>query len=383
MGNQYIDTVNQLMQAQQQPQAPVDPTDAAEIRHRQMMGMLGIMSGDPSLGSFGKTALDQDERQSIDAQRADQQQYQRGQNTIESNLAMGRLAQGDQEAQENRQLRRDALAQGLSEFQQKQQDRKDQASDGMLDPDTLNLAAHDTMLDPNHRLSYASGNSVTAQAVRKQIAARQTDILRDAGMTYADLPSIRANATAQVGSTKELVKQQNAIASFAEPEVANFQRLNELTKLVDTTGVPFLEQYLRKGKAMLGSDDAAEFASVVNSSQTGAAKLLNNPNLTGVLSDSARHEMQAVVDGSASPSQMVRVLNRVTMEINNRKLGIANQIRASGQSLHDLSNANASAVPGNPSYGTDQHAGNTGMQVNPQPSSNPRRVKVDMNGNPL
>jgi len=168
--------------------------------------------------------------------------------------------------------------------------------------------------------------------------------MSDAGLTGADLPSLRANAKAQAGSTQDLVKQQNAIAAYADPELQNFQRLNELSKKVDTTGIPLLERFLRPGKAAMGDPDAAEFQSLLTSTRTGAARLVNNPALNGVISDSARDEFKSVIDGGGSPDQMLRVLNRITLEINNRRSGIQNQIGGAGVQMHNL--ANASNVPG-------------------------------------
>jgi hypothetical protein len=281
-----VNDILQMMQQQGNPPAPQpdDPT----LRSQRMLSMLGVLSGDPALSNFGRTSLSEMDKQAEMKQRLDQESYQRQQNSTQNNIGLARLTQGDSEQQQNRQLRRDALAQSLREFNERQQAAKDQENAALLDPQSLEVASHDTLVDPTHIRTYAAGNSKAAQAVRKQIIDRQAQIMQDAGLTGADLPSLRANAKAQAGSTQELVKQQNAIAAYADPEVQNFQRLNELSKKVDTTGIPFLEQFIRQGKVMSGDPDAAEFNSLITSTRTGAARLLNNPALNGVLSDSAR-----------------------------------------------------------------------------------------------
>jgi hypothetical protein len=210
-----------------------------------------------------------------------------------------------------------------------------------LSPEDLDLAATTVMTDPVQMRQFASFGKA-GQARRDQINSQIAKKLKDAGMTAADLGNMRANFKAQSGSINKLVPQLNAIEAYEQTAKFNGQRLLDLVDKIDNTGIPVIEGYARRAQKAVGDPDQAEFQSVLAQYQTEAARIINNPNLTGILSDSARHEMQEIVGGNMNAAQIKRVVNRLNTEFEFRKNAIRDQVGAAGQSMTNIGNAQSS-----------------------------------------
>jgi hypothetical protein len=216
-----------------------------------------------------------------------------------------------------------------------------------LAPDELDLAATTVMTDPNQMRQFASFGKA-GQARRDQINKAVSDKLKTAGMTPADLGSMRANFKAQSGSINKLVPQLNAIEAYEQTAKFNGQRLLNMVDKIDNTGIPVVEGYARRAQKAVGDPDQAEFQSVLAQYQTEAARIINNPNLTGVLSDSARHEMQEIIGGNMSAAQIKRVVNRLNTEFEFRKNAIKQQVGVAGQSMTNIGNTQSPQPLGPP-----------------------------------
>lgn len=206
------------------------------------------------------------------------------------------------------------------------------AAQADMAPDELDYAAGTVMLDPARMKDFASFGAA-GQAKRDAINKAVTSKLKDSGMSASDLARMRSNFTAQRGSIQKLQAQANAVDSFEGLARANGQRLLDLIDKVDDTGIPFIEGITRHAKKGLGDVDAAEAQSVLTTFQTEAARILNNPGLTGVLSDSARNDIKKVVGGDLSSAQTKRVVNRLFLEFDLRKSFIDKEIGKAGQSM--------------------------------------------------
>lgn len=214
-----------------------------------------------------------------------------------------------------------------------------------LTPEDIDVAAGVVMLDPTRMHDYATFGK-TGQAIRTAINKAITKKLTDANMTTGGLAKLRQNFVAQKGSIKKMTEQANNIETFEGLAKYNGQRVLDLIDKIDDTGVPFIEGITRKLKKGAGSVDAAEAQSVLTAFQTEAARILNNPNLTGVLSDSARHEVQDMIGGNLSAAQTKRVINRIFAEMDVRKQLINQQIgSASGSMAGEAPIAGATETP--------------------------------------
>lgn len=213
-----------------------------------------------------------------------------------------------------------------------------QSVGGDLAPEDLDLAATTVMADPVQMRQFASYGKA-GQERRDAINSAISKKLKDAGMTPADLGSMRANFKAQAGSINKLVPQLNAIEAYEQTAKFNGQRLLDLVDKIDNTSIPVIEGYARRAQRAAGDPDQAEFQSVLAQYQTEAARIINNPNLTGILSDSARHEMQEIIGGNMNAAQIKRVVNRLNTEFEFRKNAIKQQVGVAGQSMTNIGNA--------------------------------------------
>lgn len=201
-----------------------------------------------------------------------------------------------------------------------------------MDEETLDLAARDVMQDPGNMRQYASFGA-SGQNDRTKINNRISKILKDAGMTQAEMTQLRARAKGEIASTVQLTKQLNAVESYEKLAKFNGQRILELIDGVDETGIPAIEGAIRKAKKAGGNVDQAEFNSILNSFQTEVARIITQPNLTGVLSDTARKELQEIVAGNLSAPQMRRVINRINLEMDTRASAVRQQLQYAGQNM--------------------------------------------------
>ena len=195
----------------------------------------------------------------------------------------------------------------------------------LLDDKELALAVPSVMADPNRINDYTAGKAASRE-IKKQVNDALFDQLKAAGMKPEDLPALRARAKAESGSIGKMTAQVNNIEGFEQLAKFNGKRLLELIDKLDDTSIPVIEGPSRYLKMKLGADDAKEFSQVLNHFQTEAARILNTPAMTGVLTEGARQDMQHIIDGSISASQARRIVNRAVAEMDLRKSAFDQQI---------------------------------------------------------
>jgi hypothetical protein len=170
--------------------------------------------------------------------------------------------------------------------------------------------------------------------------------------------------TADQGSLNAMTKSLDAVTAFENTAIRNGDRLVELGDKVDSTGVPAIERWIRGGRQATGDPDVAKFNAQMQVYRTEAAKILTNPNLTGQLTDSARHEVEGFLSGASSAEQIRGVVDLLKNDFENRKKTLQNQIKEA-QGRH------SSAQPTAPTN-EDQEA-IAWAKSNP---SDPRAVKI-------
>ena len=206
-------------------------------------------------------------------------------------------------------------------------------SDDTYSPDTVRTAAIVVMSDPNRMRDYASYGK-SGQSLRHQINEEISKVKKETGMTDSDFIMARARARASLKSVDKMVPQLDSISAFENLAKANGQRALELFSSVDDTGIPIVEAVSRATKRQLGNVDAAELQSVLTAFQTEAARILSNPTMAGVVTDTARHEVQEMASGRMSVAQAKRVINRLFTEMDLRKQFLSDQIgSASGRTV--------------------------------------------------
>lgn len=217
----------------------------------------------------------------------------------------------------------------------------------LLSESVLSLAVPTVMADPNRMKDYY-GSASSSKKIKDQINSAIADRLHAAGLSPDDLPRLRANTKAEATSIGKLIPQLNAVNAYEGLAKFNGNRLTELIDQLDDTGVPLIEAPKRYAEKKVGSADAAEFASVLNSYQTEVARILNNPNMTGVVHRGAIEDMQHVISGDVSADQAKRIINRITLEMDFRERSLKQAIGDAGSAMTPPGAPSSEAAPNRP-----------------------------------
>jgi hypothetical protein len=158
----------------------------------------------------------------------------------------------------------------------------------------------------------------------------RTRIINRAAELYPnlDVASNRADYDANKASLTALQKSRDSIVAFENTAKKNLDIfLSQARRIVDT-GSPWINQPLRSvNRAGLGSADQLAFDAARRVAVNEIAKVTSNPNLTGQLSDSARHEVESFIPENATLEQIFRVADVLKRDMENRKISLDEQIR--------------------------------------------------------
>jgi hypothetical protein len=138
-------------------------------------------------------------------------------------------------------------------------------------------------------------------------------------MPGLDIASARADYAANTDSLKTMQKQRDAIGAFEQTAMKNIDIFLDAAGKVVDTGSPLANSLARQvtGK-MLGSPDQAAYDAARQVAVNEIAKIVSNPTLSGTLSDSARHEVEAFNPATATLQQSVAVMRLLKRDMGNR-----------------------------------------------------------------
>lgn len=160
------------------------------------------------------------------------------------------------------------------------------------------------------------------KTTRKKIINRAAEM-----MPALDVASAKADFGANTDALKALVKQREALGAFESTALKNLDVFIEAAKKIPDTGSPFLNKPLRAlTEAGLGGADLTAYNTARRTVIPEFAKILANPGLSGQLSDSARHEIEAVVSGAATLKQTIAAANILKQDTANRRTSYDDQI---------------------------------------------------------
>lgn len=166
------------------------------------------------------------------------------------------------------------------------------------------------------------GRSPNAIAMNRDLMNRAAELHPDASLA-ANSAEFKANAD----SLKKLQTNFDQVQAFESTAEKNIDLLQETAKKIPDLGTRFANYPVRMiTGSIVGTDSQAAFKTALNTAQTEAAKVLNSSNASGILSDSARHELQELVDGNLPYSAMVASLNTLKQDMGNRRVAYQGQI---------------------------------------------------------
>lgn len=191
-----------------------------------------------------------------------------------------------------------------------------------LDDRTLNglaRAIHEQGLDALGKLGFGNKSA----AMRQQALTRWSALYPD-----DDLATIGAGFKADQSSAVKLQTQSDAVSAFKNTVAANRNILNELKGTIPESGIRFVNAPWRTLASQFGSRSMAKYDAALKSIQTEYSRIVNNPNLTGTLTDTAQREVQALAKGDLTWGQLTDALDVLERESSNRKMYFQQQINS-------------------------------------------------------
>jgi hypothetical protein len=208
----------------------------------------------------------------------------------------------------------------------------------------------------------ARGNDPMSKMQRSAVDSKVAAIAADAGMDIGQLRAIyRANAGA--------LKQQQAAYDVASVAISKADKdvdlLEKILPKVGDTGSPLLNQPLRTFETkVVGNPDLAEFATRLRSVQSEYTRVINaSPTGAGggVISDHASQEVDKLLAPDATVAQIVRSIQALKSEGQNRLLSQGEQIQkiAARMKVGGSGDTNRGAGGGGPAvvYAQDPQGG--------------------------
>ncbi len=165
----------------------------------------------------------------------------------------------------------------------------------------------------------------------KAAGKMKSEIINEAATRFpqVDFATAKAAFQSNQASLTNLRKQQDSIESFENTAGKNLDQFLETAKGVVDSGSPFINKPLRSiGGGVLGSADQKAFDVARQVAVTEIAKVLNNPNGSAALSDSARKEVQDLIGPNATLKQIYQASNILRTDMKNRRESGKEQIKA-------------------------------------------------------
>lgn len=150
------------------------------------------------------------------------------------------------------------------------------------------------------------------------------------GWTGDAAPNLVRNGASYVADKDSLIALQknfDAATSFANTAHANHALLTETLGKVPDVGVQGINGVARWLSTQFGSDAMVQFNGAIKSLNDEYSRIISQPSLTGVLTDSARTSMEKVLDSRSTASQIVTALKTLDREAANRVTNYNGQIQ--------------------------------------------------------
>lgn len=180
-------------------------------------------------------------------------------------------------------------------------------------------------------LRYVQDGTLPAMGLGKNATKARQEIINRAARLFPNA-NVAANVgsyRADVGSLTNIQKSLDSITAYEQTAKKNLQQyVTQAQKVVDS-GSPWVNRILRTvDRSGLGSTEQAAYDAARQVAFTEIARVVSNPNLTGVLSDAARTEMEKILSGDYTLAQTISAAKMLTTDMDNRKTSLEAQATA-------------------------------------------------------
>lgn len=159
-----------------------------------------------------------------------------------------------------------------------------------------------------------SARDTVNRAAVQNVAAE----LRNGGT--GDISLNKAEYDADSKSLKDLRGATDALTAFEGTALRNASQLRQRMSLISDSGSPLFNQLIRDVQATaLGPAELAAFNAARRVVIPEFSRILNNPKLTGQLTDTMRQDMEDILKGNATVAQVLEVLDVLQTDARNRR----------------------------------------------------------------
>lgn len=207
-----------------------------------------------------------------------------------------------------------------------------------LSPDAIKLTAR----------QFAMTGQLPPMGMGKTGAKVRTDIINAAADEYKglDLPTQIAAFNANKQSLKTLQGTADKVTAFESTAGKNLDQFLALADKIPDTGIPWLNTPIRSlNVSTMGSENQAAANAARDVALREIARVTNDPNLAGVLSDSARHEVSQLVPANATFAQIKAVAKVLKQDMANVHGSLNDQIVAVQQRIATPPGGTAAPAP--------------------------------------
>jgi len=168
----------------------------------------------------------------------------------------------------------------------------------------------------------ALGMGKAAAAVREKIANRWAEMNPNANLAQA-----KAGFGADAGALKQLQVQADRVDAFEKTAIANLdQAIGAASKVVDV-GSPWFNKPAREvAQGLAGSPDMQRYITARQVAVQEVAKVLSGASGNQSVSDSARHEVEALLGPDASLAQIKAAAEVLKTDMGNRRQAMQQQL---------------------------------------------------------
>jgi hypothetical protein len=181
-----------------------------------------------------------------------------------------------------------------------------------------------------------------------------------------DIAAAKAGYGADAASLKKAQTNFDQVNAFENTAGKNLDIFLDQAKKALDTGLPVANLPARYVAGKLGSTQQAAFETARTTALTEIAKVLSSANAgSGVVSDSARHEVEGLIKGDATLGQIMSAANILKQDMGNRHDAYAQQIADIKGRIGGQAPASAQHIAGGSSQGLKE--GQTGKGSDGKP----------------
>ena len=159
--------------------------------------------------------------------------------------------------------------------------------------------------------------------------------------------NVAANAAefgASSASQTALQKNLDVATAFSHKADLDAQRLNAVMQHVPNLGTTFLNRPVRSLTGALGSEAIAELGAIRLGVAREYTRLVENPNLTGVVTQESKQAMDDVLKADYTPGQIAAALRQLRLEGGNRMSTYGDQLRTINSRIRGIGKGEVGAA---------------------------------------